>query len=218
MSVVVKGSTRTGVRKLARGRMPMQLTMKRVARIEAKKVINKSVETKIFDSNATSQAVDATNGVVSSLTNGMIRGIGEDQYLGDQITPVGAIIRIQYGRADSSNMLRFLLIQNKSGGIPLASTVFASTFNITAPLSPYDVDYQDTYRVLYDKLVSMDSVRCTTGVLTIRLRSKQLRKLSFNDAAGTIEKAGIYLVVISDSTTVTHPVIDWRARLYYKDA
>lgn len=172
----------------------------------------------MLDSSATAQAVDYTNGQVYALTTGINRGTADNQYLGDRITPVGMNIRIQYTRADSTQLFRFIVIQNKAGGIPLLNTLLASTGNITAPLSPYDNNYNNTYRVLYDRLVSTDSIRQTTGLLNIRIGAKKLRQIWFNDGVGTLEKGGIYFMVISDSAVTPHPAIDYRARFYFKDA
>lgn len=194
------------------------LLLKSIAHKEAKKAVAQEIETKMIDTNVTAQAIDYNNGYVVSLTNTMIRGTDDKQYLGDSIMPVGLKVRFQFTRSDASQLCRIILIQNKAGGIPLLSTLLASTGNLTAPLSPYDNNYQDTYRILKDKLYSMDSIRNLTTIGEITLNSKQLNKIYFNDAVGTVEKGGIYMCVISDSSISVHPTFDYRARLYYKDA
>lgn len=191
----------------------------KVARTEAKKVVNKILETKILDNNGLADPVDYNTGLVISLTNTIIRGTAENQYIGDSITPVGVMIRWQVTRSDASQLFRIIIIQNKAGGLPLLSTLLQSVGNITAPLSPYDVDYQSTYRVIYDRLISMDNIRNLTHIGTIKLSAKKLRRINFNDGVGTLESGGLYICCISDSVTATaHPAFDYRARLYYKDA
>lgn len=209
---------RTYKRRATRRPRRKNTAVRTIARAEAKKVVARAVETKILDTSVTGQAVDFGAGYVVSMTNTMIRGIAENQYIGDAITPVGLALRCQLTRIDATQLFRVLIIQNKAGGVPLTTTVFQSTGNITAPLSALNVDYNNTYRVLYDKMFSMDVIRDTTKHVTIRIAGKRLRRLNFNDAIGTIEKAGLYMVVISDSGVVAHPTIDFRARLYYKDA
>lgn len=192
--------------------------VRKVARAEAKKVVARAVETKVYDYSASAQAIDYTNGLVVSATTTMTRGTAENQYIADKIHPVGVRLSMQYTRADATQMLRLIIIQNKGGGVPLLNTLLAATGNITAPLSPYDLNYNDTYRVLYDKLVSMDSIRGTTMTSIVKIPAKKLRQLTFNDGAGTVEAGGIYFCWISDSAVAAHPTVDYRFRFYYKDA
>lgn len=191
---------------------------RQIARAEAKKVVAKSIETKMFDHSAAAQAVDWNTGVVASVTTGIGRGTGEGDYIGDKITPCGLSVRLQLTRADATQLIRILVIQNKAGGIPLLSTLLQSVANATAPLSPLDNDYENTYRVLYDKTWSMDSVRGTSTQARITIPRHKFRSLVFNDQFGTIEKGGIYLCAISDSGAAAHPVLDYRMRFYYRDA
>jgi len=192
--------------------------VRKVARTEARKAVMKTVETKIFDTSQTAQAIDYTSGYVTSVTNGMIRGTSEDDYIGDSIKPVGISIRAQFTRSDATQMFRFIIIQNKAGGIPLLSTLLQSVSNVTAPLSPLDKDFSHTYAVLVDRLISMDSLRGTTTVRNFKINSNKLRGLWYNDSLGSIQKGGIYICVISDSAAASHPVLDYRCRFYYKDA
>lgn len=189
-----------------------------IARVEAKKVVSKAIETKMHDVNQTTVPIDYTIGYVSSMTSALTRGTAENQYLGDKITPVGLSVRMQFTRVDATQMIRCIVIQNRAGGVPLLSTLLQSVGNITAPLSPYDVDYDNTYRVLYDQVWSMDSIRGTTMIKKLKLNYRRLRPIWFNGADGELERGGIYLMFISDSAVSSHPTVDFRARLYYKDA
>lgn len=190
----------------------------RVARVEAKRVVARAVETKIYDLTSHSNAIDWSTGYVLSVSSAIARGTGETNYIGDKIAPVGIRCAFQYTRADASNMLRLVVIQNKAGGVPLLNTLLQGTANLSAPLSPYDTNYDNTYRVLYDKVVSMDNIRNLTSVHIVKIPGKKLRPIVFNDAAGTIEAGGIYFCWISDSGAAAHPTVDLRMRLYFKDA
>lgn len=190
---------------------------RQIAKQEARKVIRQDEETKYCDTSLLAQAVDYTDGKVHSFTSGLLRGTTESNYLGDKIIPVGLHCKIQLTRSDSTQLFRIIIIQNKAGGVPLLGTLLQNISSLTTPLSLYDVDYEDTYRVLYDRLISMDSIRNTTMAFTIKIGQKRLRRIAFNDGSGTLEKGGIYLCIISDSAVTTHPTIDLRSRLYFKD-
>lgn len=192
--------------------------VRKVARQEARRAVRSTVETKFFDTSQSSQAVDNLNGYVVSLTNGITQGASELQYIGDRINPMGISIRAQFTRADSTQLFRFIIIQNRGGGIPLITTLLANAGNLTTPLSAYDRDYNDTYRILYDTTISMDSIRCTTTQRVFKIPGRKLRLLRFNNNSGQIESGGIYICVVSDSGSVSHPVFDYRARFYFKDA
>lgn len=194
----------------------------KVARQEARKVVNGAIETKMYDVDQVADAVNwdgfAGLGNVYSLTLGQIRGLAENQYIADSITPVGIVIRYKLTIGDATQLMRMVLIQNKAGGVPLITTVFQNVGTANAPLSPLNNNYQNTYRVISDKLFSLDGIRNNIISGTWRIPWSKLRKLYYNDAIGTIEKGGIYLCIVSDSGAIPNPTIQFHSRLYFKDA
>lgn len=199
--------------------------VRRVARAEAKKVLNKAVESKIFDGAVPTTGIDwsGTNAVWPVTTDPssgvvMVQGAGDGQYIGTVLRPTYLMIRFQLGAADPTNMLRIIVLQDLAGGVPTVPNVLQSTANVRAPLSALETRYDNTYRILADRTFSLDTTTTVQRVGKIKIGMRQLRPIHFSDATGTIEKAGIYVLAVSDSGVVAHPSLQAYWRLHYKDA
>lgn len=189
----------------------------KVAKYEAKRALDRELETKIFDLAFSAASVDYNTGLALNLTNGITRGTGETQYIGDSISPVGLHIRGNfYSNGSTFNTLRCIIIQNKAGGIPLNSTLLQSVNNLRAPYSPYDTNYNNTYRVLVDRTYHIAPASTPSQPINIKL--SKFSKMWFNDQFGTHEKGAIYLMIVSDTTSVNLPVFQGYSRIFYKDA
>lgn len=197
-------------------------TVRRVARAEAKKVFNQKVESKTFDGAIGSGTAD-WSGTVWSLWDdaagvAITQGNGESQYVGQKVTPTYFTLRYQANIADTTNMVRIMILQDIVAGVPTGANVLQSVGNIRAPLSPLDVDYDQTYRVLADRVVQLTSVAKPSAVGKIKIGMRQLRPVYFSDAAGTYERGSCYVLVISDSGAATHPNVNLSWRWHFKDA
>jgi len=196
--------------------------VRRVARQEAKKVFNRRVESKTFDGAVGAGTIDY-NGTVWTLWDdstgtAITQGTGETQYIGQKITPTYFTLRWQANVADATNMIRIIVLQDIVSGVPTGANVLQSVSNVRAPLSPLDVDYDQTYRVLADRLIQLDAVSSPSKVGKIKIGMRQLRPVFFSDNAGTYEKGGCYILVISDSAASTHPNVNLVWRWHFKDA
>lgn len=194
-----------------------------MARQEARKVVRSNIEAKQYD--GTESAVIDWSGTTYSITNSvfsggsaMSQGTGNGQYIGSSIKPTYVMIRGFVNVSDSTNLMRIVVLQVKGGGVPTAATVFESTANIRAPLSPLEKNYDKTYNVLADRLISVNGVAMPQRPFKIKLSGRKMRKIEFNDGAGTIEANGVYVVAVSDSGAAVHPTLTYEWRLHYTDA
>jgi len=177
----------------------------------------KTKETKSYD--VSGSAGINYSGAVYNLTNGITQGTSEVQYVGVEINPSTLRIRWAcYTNGDNTNLLRVIVLQTIGGGTPTAANVLESTANIRAPLSPYDRQYNRTYKVLYDELFSLSTAGDMQVTGDIRVKSPKLRTINFTDNLGTVEDNGIFMVVISDSAAVGDPFFSYHSRLYFKDS
>lgn len=202
---------------------------RRIARVEAKKVLSKQLETKFHDIHYHDTTGVSYAGTAYGLIDGINQGIGDNQVIGDRIRPVGIRIGWKASNAstgDNTQLFRIVVVQFKGvTSAPSASGIFQSTSNVEAPLSPYDAAYNDTFRVLYDKTFSMvagTSTSTKTGV--IKINQRQLRNLNITwdgsspPAPLRYENGALYMFTISDSSVSSHPEFDYDSRVYYKDA
>lgn len=212
-------------------------TIRKVAREEAKKVINQVVETKyVYNFSSPGGAVHdyidvgasvATGALQQGLCIGLIHGTGENQVIGDKIKPVYVKIRFNlanYASTDTHNMLRLIVVQGKGGSQPTIDDILHSTGNKMTPLSPYDEDFRGQYTLLHDKVHAINgfstypaSDSCQRNG-TIYIKGSKLRQVSFANATMLPSANDIFFYAVSDSTTTYHPKIVYWATLAYRDA
>lgn len=200
--------------------------IKAVARTEAKKVFDKKIETKFFDYPRQSlvQVDYSGTGGVFGLIDGITQGDTENAVTGSSIIPVGIRINYSWTIADATNMCRCILVQFRgaSGASPAVSGILQSVGNLEAPMSTYDSNYNNQYKVLYDRTHMMVNGTTTFKVKgTITVGQSKLRKMDLNFSAGTLssyETNALYLFCISDSALATHPALSFHSRVYFKDA
>jgi len=203
---------------------------RRIARIEAKKAVNRAIETKTYDrARIAGDPVDYSGtSAVYGLFDGITQSDTQNGVIGNVITPVGIRVNWRFETGDAINHVRIVLLQFKgaSGSAPSVSGFLQSVGNSAAPLSLYDVDYNDQYKILYDKnytMVSGDATQYIRG--SIKIGAKKLRKIHVSTWSGatppvlaTYETNAIYLYAISDSAAAGHPLLYADMRAYFKDA
>lgn len=206
-----------------------QTATRRVARQEVKKELNRKLETKFIDGYATGAitAISATGSLFSahgSYSGGtfvpMTQGTGETQYIGERIEPRFLKIRWAMDNYDTpSNIISMVVLQAKgawtNGGT--MSSIYQQTGTTTAPLSAVNDGFNDRFRILYRREITVD-VDDTTKQGSIKIGPKKLRRIMFNDASGTVETGLLMIGFISDSTAASHPALRIFWRFYYKDA
>jgi len=198
--------------------------MHRVARYEAKKVVNRTVESKMWD-GATARAVDYTGSVFRAFTNPstavtIAQGTGDDAYIGSKVKVMYLTGHFQWVVGDTTNVATLIVFQDKGSFAPADMTnVFQTIATSTAPLSFPNRAFNDRFRILYRKTIALNSVGTSNRIMTVKLKPNKFRyPVCFSNTTGTAESGDIYFGVISDSAAVTHPTFDGQWRVYYKDA
>lgn len=199
--------------------------VRRVARSEATKAIKKQIESKIFDGKDTGVKIDygATTSVwpltqASSTGTPIIAGTGDDQYIGRMIKPTYLTIRGVFARADATNIIRVCILQDKVSGTALSgANIWESVLNTSAPFSPFERTYNNTFNVLLDRTYNIDTDRSQL-TFKIKVSGKLMRKIFFKDGSGNVEAGGLYIAMISDSAISSHPYCNLNWRLTYKDS
>jgi len=217
----IAGTTRVSRARYAKGSFmvpPKQNLMKKVARREANIVVKQNMEHKNYDLSVLDTAVDwAGSGAVFSIIP-TVQGAGNQQIVGISIKPTNLKIRLNITSVPSGsevNLIRLLVLQVKTGGVPTIPTTLASVSNVRAPLSDFDVSFRKTYRVLFDRLYSVDSNNKPQTQAFINIKS--LAKMNFQTSTLNVQTGGLYLMAVSDSGAVSHPLIRGFCRLTYTD-
>lgn len=169
-----------------------------------------------FDSTAITN-INYT-GTVYDLLNGIARGDGESgNFNGGSIHVKNIELRYQFNTFDSNNMLRVIVFQWRgAGAVSAASSILQLTASTEAPLSAYARDNSKFLTVLYDRLhtgtlVSSSQTQAVTKYIKVPA------KVNFLSGSAGYEKGMIGIVVISDSSSVSHPQFNYYARVHYTD-
>lgn len=200
--------------------------MRRIARSEARKQINRSIESKVFDGAIASTGIDYSGSIYNLLSDPsggttITQGVTENQYIGTKINPTYLHIKYQWQGSDTFNMVRLMVVQVKGLFVPTAADILQSVGNVRAPLSSLDLDADDRYRVLYDRISQLEVGNgAGRGAIVgkVRISGRKLRRVVFSDGAGVYEANGIYLLVITDSGVASHPLLQAYWRNHFKDA
>lgn len=222
-----------------RKRTNKKQTMKQIAHKEAQKVVNKNIETKMFDSRVTPASVTSTGSALRMLTNystatNILQNVGDSSYIGTAIKPVGIMLRLSLvGQAsgalsDYYNKFSVCIWQNVGLFNPAGNTmsaVYESTGNSEAPLSAFNRQFNNRMRVLYRKELTVGAVVENYDgsiphekQIKVYIPARKLRGIKFSDAAGNVEKGDIWLGIVSDSGVIPHPSFSAYWRVYYQDA
>lgn len=195
----------------------------KVARQEARKVVKREIETKMYDHEFVGLTIDySASTTVKSLTTGMVQGTDDSEYLGRKIKPSYIQIRGIIARSDSTNVIRMVVLQDKVSGVALTgATIWQSVGNQRAPFSPFERQYNDTFKVLADRTFNFsDKIdgQQLTRIFKIKIPGSIMRPITFRDTIGTLESGGLYIAFISDDGGFVLPSVDFKWRISYKDA
>lgn len=203
-------------------------TTARIARREAYKAINRRTETKMIDGSVSGAitAISAFGSLFSlhgTYASGtfvpITGGIAVNDYIGQWIKPSYLKLKWALEVADGSNIITIMVIQSKGIWTNTGDmqNILQNVNTTSAPLQPVDTQYSSRFRVLYRRMVKVDSDDPTTTG-SIKIGPRKLRKMHFADEFGDIESGHLMIGFISDSTAVTHPTLRMVHRLYYKDS
>jgi len=203
--------------------------MASIARTQAMKVVNKAIESKHYDGKLAlaGENVDYNGSLYNVFIDvpagtTIIQGTDQGEYIGEEIRPTHLSVRWSATStlADADNLVTCVIMQAVGLFTPAANmaNILQSTGNQSAPLSPFDADYDDRFRVLYRKTVALSQASETNKVFKVNIPYNKFGKVKFNTDTGAIEFGTIMIGWISDSAADVDPLIRAQWRLFYKDA
>lgn len=183
-----------------------------------KRQILKDVETKYIDSYG--DVNPGTAGALVPFTD-VSQGVTDVTRIGDKLTIRRLNLYYNLIGADTTNIFRVILFQwyvNTNIKVPAISDILQQPAN-KPWLSTYVNDYQDQFHVFYDKKHAMSVSGGNNSIyVKAKLKLKYLKK-TVQYLVGGIEGSNkCYMIVLSDSTTVSHPQINYYCRFQYDDA
>lgn len=159
------------------------------------------------------------SGTVSSLCT-IPQGITDITRVGDSLNLEEIEFHYAWSYGDPTNACRLILFQWYPQSTPaVVNVLYQGPGTALAPYSPYNVDVESQYKILYDETIYVNNLSLpqvgTTKVIKIKEGFK--RRLDFV-AGSTTGSNQIYKLMISDSGAVPNPSLNSYSRVRYTDA
>lgn len=149
--------------------------------------------------------------------------------IGNTITPFAIQMNYTINGSDSYNVFRVILFQwlINTDEPPTVGDIVMGTGTANSTLQMYNYKNKNNYKILYDKThtLSTNAGNNLAIVRHVKIHNSQLRIKKFtyegNSESGynaKLQKGGIYYMLCSDSTVISHPTINWACRLLFTDA
>jgi len=212
---------------------------KSVAKI-AKRVTEKAAETKEHSYGVIPVVIYDGAGSLTSNITAIAQGVGDNLRIGDEITLKAIEIRMNFfnGTGVNSNHWvnwRVIIFQyNDKDNVPnlgeMLKTTVANEGNTYGAMSSYNIDYKQTYNILYDKTIQTTGTQglAYTGdadssahwrfhKFTVPLKYCK-KKIRYEAGAVGDATNGVYMAITTDRSTVgTNPSVKYHVDIHYTD-
>lgn len=206
-------------RKYLRRKPKRQYKKKRSITSVVNKILAKKAETKYF--NYVEGITTDYNGAVRRITN-IAQGLADYNRVGDQLTMSSITLRIALtNESDVYNNCRLIIFRwndDDSTAAPVPGTLLTDVGYTSAPISPWVFDNMRSgkFKVLYDKLFDVNAELSTAVRFPLKVHLKVKNNIKF--VGGSANGIGhIYYLIVSDSSTSTHPIFNVAAQMFFKD-
>lgn len=132
--------------------------------------------------------------------------------------------------ADSSNVFRIIIFQwmvDNSQDQPAVGDIVMGTGAFFPHLEPLNYQNKAKYRIMYDKTHQLSTAAGNDLTINrhVSFYGKKIpvKKLKYTDNTQNgfgayMVKGAIYYMLVSDSSVVSHPTINWKVRMLFTDA
>lgn len=164
--------------------------------------------------------ISGTIPILFSQMSGVVRGTGMTQYIGSQVKLISWDFRFSCSIADSFNYIRVMLIQWLGDKTPVIADIMEDPLKVWSSIL---FSAKDDIVVLRDVMV--EGSQSFSGSVSsanrgdcqrLYVKGKKMVNIQYN-AAGTITNGNPFLVVLSDSIALPHPVINYYSRMVFDD-
>ena len=168
-----------------------------------------------------------SSGTITSVFSNLVRGDGGiNEFNGNDIRPQAVTLKYYITTNQVFNSVRVMLFQWFDSQTPVPSGILQSTALNLATIAPILVTNKRYIKVLYDRThVIAPSAGGDTTVLgygssdahTVYIPGKRLRPVRYNSSTNVVQDGQIYVLVISDDSVLSYPIIQWYSRVTFQD-
>lgn len=206
-----------------------------------KKELAKEIEFKDYNRASAPNSV-TSGGVIEYLTN-IAGGTNDSQRIGNEITIKSLDLRYEITApgGDVTNIVRVILFRDMSAGPAVTPPVVATTpigagvlqsqsddptpivyiTNGMQAIQPFLSENRDRYKILMDRVHTLgDSSNSSLPyrVVGSRYIKKNMKVKYYDNNANSSDRGSFYLMFISDSSAIAHPVYTFNCKFIYTDA
>lgn len=192
---------------------------------KALRLANRNAPEKKWIDTGFNQICDTTVSVFTPLT--IPQGDGHAGRNGDEVRLESLDLRFHtiWDGSGNTQLMRCLIVQTKyeNGQIPVISNLLQYTSAQTSftqwIVSPYQHDFRDSFKVLYDKTITVSALdRSAVGHTYKRINLKH-SKCQYLSSTTQSYNGGIFALFVGDATnSSTGPIVNGIIRLNYTDA
>lgn len=168
----------------------------------------------------------SNSGTVQDLLSNLIPGTSSlNNHIGNEVLPTSVRIHLSItmgplaGVGDGTNICRVIIFQWDDSIVPAVNGVLAIG---TSPHSQYLWDNIENLNILSDKMYALKQIVPNTGYDAIcdktYIKGKKVMPVKWNAATGSVQKGGIYALMISDSSVPPAPYFSLYTQVTFTDA
>lgn len=182
-----------------------------------KQLARKADYKQTLNTRSTSATIDY-NGTTYSLLENLTRGTNPvNNFEGSKIQVRSIRIRGMCYIADAYNAFRVMVLQWFDSGSPVPSGIINNTATISAPYGSRYWTNKKNIKVLSDNLFVLDAVQQSGHIIDLYIPGNKIRPTWFQTTTDTAQSGGIFMLVVSDSSTATHPFFTWVSEVVFTD-
>lgn len=199
---------------------------------EVKKLIDVGTELYYQVGTLNNQSITTVGSIIGTPFD-IAQGITDSDRTGDSIHWCGTMefrIRITNGlgsTGDVYNNVRCIIFQYHPNTTPTIGTVLLTgASGVIDFLSPYSHDNRQTYKILFDKVfttvgnnssASNPYADNVTLYRSYKISLKRATKKVQYVAGTTVGTNRFFIILLSDSSLVTHPTVSYTTKVFYRD-
>jgi hypothetical protein len=167
-----------------------------------------------------SSSTVSDTGIGINLSSSITQGDTDQTRDGDMINLTKVRLVCSGVYADTTNVMRIILFRWKPNSTPTwAELLEGATPGASDWKRPHRKDTASNFHIMYDRTLNLSSAGQPQALVSKTLFGKSLgkKRLAFS-GGGTSGTDHIWLFVISDSATASHPNFDYSVTTYFTDS